>query len=213
MINSFLNSVRRDFSGKDLSIENTPSFPFDLFENWFDEAVEAEVLDPNAMNLATVDDKGQPSLRVVLLKNITNAGLSFFTDYDSQKGVEMLSNHQVAINFFWVELMRQVRVLGRVEKVSREESVTYFNSRPFESRISAIASDQSQSINKEDLENRINELVLKYPDQNPPCPNNWGGYIVKPHLFEFWQGKPSRLHDRVTYKKEGSVWLKDRVAP
>lgn len=213
MINEFLNNVRRDFSGKDLEINNTPASPIELFEQWFEEAVEAQVLDPNAMNLATVSADGQPSLRVVLLKNIGDRGLSFFTDYDSKKGKEMENNSSVALNFFWVELTRQVRVLGKVVKLSREESVEYFNSRPIESRISAIVSDQSTETSKEALFQKRNEMIEKYKDTDPPCPENWGGYLVVPDYFEFWQGKPSRFHDRLAFTKDGDNWTKKILAP
>ncbi len=213
MINKFLNSVRRDFSGKDLELNNTPIEPVQLFETWFEEAVEAQVLDPNAMNIATVDSNGQPSLRVVLLKNIDQNGLSFFSDYDSKKGKDIAINNQVAINFFWVELTRQVRVLGKVEKLSREESVAYFNSRPIESRISAIVSDQSTETSKEALQSKRKEIEEKYKNQDPSCPENWGGYLIRPHYFEFWQGKPSRFHDRLAFTKNGDSWTKKILAP
>ena len=213
MINDFLNTVRRDFEGQDLVIAKTPEQPEQLFESWFEEAVEAQVLDPMAMNIATVDASGQPSLRVVYLKKINDEGLTFFTDYDSQKGKELANNPHIACNFFWVEINRQVRVLGKAEKLSREESVNYFNSRPKESRISAIVSNQSHETSFEDLAKRRKEIEEKYKDSEPECPENWGGYIIKAHRFEFWQGKPSRFHHRLVYDVVEGGWDKKIVAP
>lgn len=213
MINEFLNNVRRDFSGKDLELNNTPDSPVIFFEQWFQEAVEAEVMDPNAMNLATVSSDGEPSLRVVLLKHISERGLSFFTDYDSKKGKEIKNNPNVALNFFWVELARQVRVRGKVITLSRQESIEYFNSRPIDSRISAIVSDQSKETSKSALFQKRDEIIEKYKDTDPPCPENWGGFLVIPNYFEFWQGKPSRFHDRLAYTKENNSWSKKILAP
>lgn len=213
MINEFLNKVRRDFEGQDLDISQSPEQPVQLFEKWFEEAVEAQVLDPMAMAIATADESGQPSLRVVYLKKISEEGLTFFTDYDSQKGQELAANPKIATNFFWVEINRQVRVLGTAEKLSREASVEYFNSRPKESRISAIVSNQSHQTSFEELANRRKEIEEKYKDSEPECPENWGGYLIKAHRFEFWQGKPSRFHHRLVYDLIDGEWVKKIVAP
>jgi pyridoxamine 5'-phosphate oxidase len=189
--------------------------PFALFEKWFDQAKAAELTDPNAMTLATSTLDGAPSARIVLLKGVDERGFTFFTNYDSRKGREMTANPRVALVFMWHQLERQVRVEGTIEKVTEAESDAYFVTRPLGSRLGAWASEQSQVIpSREFLEAQHAALMEKYPDGNVPRPPNWGGYRVLPLSIEFWQGRPSRLHDRIlfTRRSDGS-WERVRLSP
>ncbi|HEY8368696.1 MAG TPA: pyridoxamine 5'-phosphate oxidase [Thermodesulfobacteriota bacterium] len=189
--------------------------PFVQFRRWFADAVEAKIKDPNAMTLATATPDGAPAARVVLLKEIDDRGLVFFTNYESRKGVELAANPRAALCFFWAPLERQVRVEGRVEKVTREESEAYFRTRPRGSRLGAWASRQSAVIpGREPLEARVAELERQYPEGTEiPCPPWWGGYRVLPDAFEFWIGQPNRLHDRFRYTRSGSGWTVTRLSP
>lgn len=189
--------------------------PFVQFRRWFADAVEAKLKDPNAMTLATATPDGAPAARVVLLKDIDDRGLVFFTNYESRKGIELAANPRAALCFFWAPLERQVRVEGRVEKVTREESEAYFRTRPRGSQLGAWASRQSAAIaGREPLEARMAELERQYPDgAEVPCPPWWGGYRVVPDAFEFWIGRPSRLHDRFRYSPAGGGWAVARLAP
>ncbi|KCB50157.1 pyridoxamine 5'-phosphate oxidase [Bordetella hinzii] len=187
--------------------------PIDQFALWFDEAIAAKVPEPNAMTLATVDASGQPSARTVLIKGFDARGFTFFTNYDSRKGRDLLANPRAALLFFWQPLERQVRIEGVVERVSPEESEAYFKSRPVGSRIGAWASNQSQPITRDALEAREREFKARYGD-DPPRPPHWGGYRLVPSCFEFWQGRPSRLHDRLRYRADGKQgWTMDRLSP
>lgn len=214
-ITNYLNSVRRDYSGKQLEKDLVHPDPFKQFAQWFEEAVGAQVLDPNAMTLSTVSAEGKPSARIVLLRGIENGGFNFYTNYSSKKGQDMLANPHVGLTFFWVELNRQVRVEGTVEKLSAEASAEYFNSRPRESQLAAWASEQSEEIeNRAELEERYKQHEKKFEGQPVPKPDDWGGFVVKPSLIEFWQGRPNRLHDRVAYTLETlSDWKIKRLAP
>lgn len=212
-LKKYLNKIRRDFVYKPLSKDDVSSNPFTQFDKWFKESIDAQVLDPYAMTIATFDNH-QPDLRVVYLRDISEAGLVFFSNYMSKKGQDLSLVNQAGANFFWPELDRQIRIKGTVEKVNSEISDNYFASRPRESQIGAWASNQSHEIsNREELENLVREYTNKFEGKEIPRPDHWGGYIIKPNSFEFWQGRPSRLHDRIIYKLEKDDWSLIRVAP
>jgi pyridoxamine 5'-phosphate oxidase len=196
-----------------LSEEDVQPNPIDQFRIWFDQAQHAELPEPNAMTVASVDADGKPSARTVLIKEVTNEGFVFFTNYESRKGQALTANPQAALLFFWPELERQIRVEGSVEKISEKESDDYFHSRPLDSRIGAWASPQSQVISgRTQLVTKAAEYALKFA-LNPPRPPHWGGFRVKPEALEFWQGRPSRLHDRIQYLKNNDAWTIQRLAP
>lgn len=187
--------------------------PLRQFERWFAEAVDAGVLEPNAMTLATVGADGRPSTRIVLLKGVDAAGVVFYTNYDSRKGRELAANPQAALQFHWVELQRVVRIEGRVERTSAEESDAYYASRPVDSRIGAWASPQSQVIaNRGVLVANAARTSARY-GLHPPRPAHWGGFRVVPDSWEFWQGRRSRLHDRLRYRLVDGHWVRERLAP
>lgn len=214
--NTVIENLRRDYSSAALDITDVASNPFEQFGKWFKEALSSEVLEPNAMTLSTADKNGKPSARIVLLKGFDKDGFVFYTNYGSAKAAELLENPQAALTFLWLELQRQVRIDGTVEKVSCQESEKYFQSRPKGSQIGAYASPQSQVIeDRTILEKNVEELTAKYQDVDVlPLPDNWGGYRVKPTLIEFWQGRPSRLHDRMVYQRqENDNWKIERLAP
>ena len=210
-----LASIRKEYSLQSLEINQVAKDPFLQFSQWLKEAVEAEVLEVNAMCLSTVSKDGFPNSRVVLLKEL-DEGFVFFTNYESAKGKELESNPKASLTFFWAEIERQVRIVGTVSKVSTEESDAYFLSRPYGSQLGAWASPQSQEIvsrdvietNQKDLERKFTELAIIRPP-------HWGGYRLVPHRVEFWQGRPSRLHDRICYEKVlgYSSWKVVRLAP
>jgi pyridoxamine 5'-phosphate oxidase len=196
-----------------LSEEDVKLNPIDQFKIWFDQAQHAELPEPNAMTIASVDANGKPSARTVLIKEVTSAGFVFFTNYESRKGQALISNPHAALLFFWPELERQIRVEGSVEKLSDQESDDYFHSRPLDSRIGAWASPQSQVISgRTQLVKNAAEYALKFA-LNPPRPPHWGGFRVKPEVLEFWQGRPSRLHDRIQYVLQNGQWKIQRLAP
>ena len=211
-----MNSIaqlRKNYTLGQLSETEVPHQPLPLFQLWFDQAIKAECPEPNSMTLATADETGNPSARIVLLKGADENGFTFFTNYESQKGKELAIRPQAALLFHWHELERQVRIKGIVEKVDATESDQYFHSRPPASRIGAWASPQSAAIpNREFLEEAEKKFKAEFGD-NPPRPKHWGGYRLRPHEMEFWQGRPSRLHDRIQYKLNGSVWQVKRLAP
>ena len=210
-----LAQMRRSYEQAALDESHVLPDPLAQFQKWFDEAVHAKALEPNAMTLATVGAQGRPSTRVVLLKGLDAQGLCWYTNYESRKGRELAQNPFGALQFFWPELERVVRVEGRVEQMSAAESDQYYRTRPLGSRIGAWASPQSQVIaNREELEAREAHVAEEFGAQDPlPRPDNWGGYILKPHRLEFWQGRPSRLHDRIVYELEGQDWKRSRLAP
>jgi pyridoxamine 5'-phosphate oxidase len=189
--------------------------PVKQFANWFTAAIEAGIRDVNAMSLATAGGDGKPSVRIVLLKGFDQDGFVFFTNYESEKGRQLEENSYAACVFYWIELDRQIRVSGRVEKTSREESERYFRSRPLGSQLGAWASRQSDVLDaRRVLDARMAEMTERYADSPVPLPPHWGGYIIKPNLFEFWQGRPNRLHDRFRYTRQGDgSWQIDRLAP
>ncbi len=206
--------LRREYATGGLTEADAGDDPFALFRRWFDQAIAAELSDPNAMILATATPDGAPSARAVLLKNLDGRGFTFFTNYDSRKGHEMAANPRVALVFLWHQLERQVRVEGTVEMVSPEESDVYYVSRPLGSRLGAWASRQSEVIpDRAFLEQQHAELMARYPDGNVPRPANWGGYRVLPAAIEFWQGRPSRLHDRIVFTRRDGAWVRTRLAP
>ncbi|MBU3555107.1 pyridoxamine 5'-phosphate oxidase [Polynucleobacter sp. UB-Piko-W3] len=205
--------LRKNYTFGQLSETDVPGNPLPLFKLWFDQAVRAECPEPNSMTLATADKAGNPSARIVLLKGADETGFSFFTNYESQKGKELAVRPQAALLFHWHELERQIRIQGVVERVSAAESDEYFHSRPSASRIGAWASPQSLAIpNREFLEEAEKQFKAEFGDK-PPRPEHWGGYRLRPTEMEFWQGRPSRLHDRIHYKLDGSTWQINRLAP
>jgi len=211
-----LADLRKEYTLKDLTVEQTAPDPFVQFRIWLAEALQAQVPEPNAMHVATVSSTGKPSGRIVLLKELDNKGFVFYTNYTSRKGQELTQNAWASLTFFWPELERQVRVEGRTEKTSPQQSDIYFQSRPRGSQMGAWASPQSQFIpSREILENNLAKLKQQFGENSLiPRPQHWGGYHVLPESVEFWQGRASRLHDRILYTKtiEGS-WQKHRLAP
>lgn len=210
-----LASMRKEYSGKALDLKNSSADPLNLFTGWFHEALESRLSEPNAMMLATVNSNGVPSVRTVLLKIFDSRGFVFFTNYNSHKGTDIKENPRGEILLIWLELERQVRINGLIEKTTSEESDQYFSSRPFLACLSAIASPQSQLIKSESvIRNSIKELQEKYPEEgNVPRPEYWGGYRLIPESYEFWQGRPDRLHSRLFYRKEDCGWTKHLLAP
>lgn len=205
--------LRKNYTFGQLSETEVSSNPLDLFQVWFDQAVKAECPEPNSMTLATADSAGNPSARIVLLKGADSAGFTFFTNYESQKGKELAARPHAALLFHWHELERQVRIKGVVERVSPAQSDEYFHSRPAASRIGAWASPQSSEIpNREFLEEAEKRFAANFGDK-PPRPEHWGGYRLHPTEIEFWQGRPSRLHDRIHYQLAGAQWRITRLAP
>lgn len=211
-----LHADRKDYEKHKLDRTDLTENPVDLFDRWLQDARSLPIVDATAMTLATCDSRGRPSARIVLLKQFDAHGFCWYTNYESRKGTELAENSNAALLFFWRELERQVRIEGTVEKVSAEQSTTYFNSRPDGSRYSAAASPQSQIVpNQEWLANRTKELVNQYPGEALQRPEFWGGYRLVPGEFEFWQGRPSRLHDRFRFQwvENQSRWQIDRLAP
>lgn len=211
-----LANLRENYTQSGLDIDQTTDLPFEQFSHWLQEAIEAELTEPNAMTLATSNKNNEPSARTVLLKHWDELGFCFFTNYNSQKGLDLAQNPKASLVFPWLPLERQVIIKGSVEKVSKAESEEYFHMRPHSSQIGALASLQSESIpNKKWLADREATLLNQYPEGSTiPLPDYWGGYRVIPHYMEFWQGRPSRLHDRIVYtRKPGSEWSKQRLSP
>jgi pyridoxamine 5'-phosphate oxidase len=208
-----LAALRQDYAKESLTERDVDANPIAQFEKWFDQALKAGMVEPNAMTLATSTPDGHPSARIVLLKRFDETGFVFFTDYRSRKGSELAANPHVSLCFWWDALQRQVRITGTIEKVSREESDAYFRTRPHGSRIGALASHQSAPLaSREILENEVKHLDAKYPDE-VPLPAHWGGYRVTPDSIEFWQGRSSRLHDRIVYTRDGAQWCIGRLSP
>jgi pyridoxamine 5'-phosphate oxidase len=206
--------LRREYARASLDEKDVSPDPVVEFARWFAEAQAAEVDEPNAMMLATATSDGRPSARVVLLKGFDERGFVFFTDYRSRKGVELDANPRAALAFHWSEVERQVRIEGRVTRTTREESELYYRTRPMGSRLGAWASYQSRSIaSREVLEAGLREIERRFASAEVPLPPHWGGYRVRPELFEFWQGRESRLHDRIRYLREGERWRIERVSP
>ena len=207
--------LRREYTFQGLSEMDVHPNPFEQFKTWFDQAVAAQLPEPNAMTIATVTSDGKPSARIVLLKDYDERGFVFYTNYKSHKGQQLVENPWGAIAFLWAELERQVRIEGCVEKVSPAESDAYFHSRPIGSQLGAWASNQSQVIeSREVLEQQLQKLKEEYDNKEVPRPPHWGGFRVIPNEIEFWQGRPSRLHDRLLYQRsEDGSWKIQRLSP
>lgn len=210
-----LADIRQEYALASLRKSDLSVDPIVQFQTWFQEAINAEINDVNAMTLATVDVNLRPHARIVLLKGVEQESFIFFTNYKSHKGLEMGINPNIALVFYWKELQRQVRIEGSVEKISDQASIEYFHSRPLESQLGALASHQSEVLdNREELEQRFAALKLQYQDKQIPKPAHWGGYAVKPDMIEFWQGRASRMHDRFRYQlQENNTWKIDRLNP
>lgn len=206
--------LRKDYGQARLDESDVAIDPMDQFTRWFEEALKAEVNEPNAMSVATVGEDGRPTSRIVLVKQFDARGFTWYTNYDSQKGKQLASKPFAALLFFWSELERQVRIEGRVERTSAEESDKYFNSRPLKSRLSAIASEQSEPIaNRAALEQHYEDVARQYGEA-PPRPQHWGGFRLVPERIEFWQGRRSRFHDRIVYtRQEDGSWTRQRLQP
>ncbi|PJZ66193.1 pyridoxamine 5'-phosphate oxidase [Leptospira wolffii] len=206
--------IRNDYHKASLDEKEIGASPLDFFKTWFDQALHSEVKEPNAMTLATVTEDGGADARIVLLKGIEDGGFQFYTNYSSRKGKELEKNPNACLVFFWQELERQVRIRGKVSFLSRTQSETYFHSRPFDSQIGALASSQSSEvIDRASLEKVFEELKEKYAGKTVPMPPTWGGYVLHPSEIEFWQGRSSRLHDRILFRLEGDSWKKTRLQP
>lgn len=211
---SSIADLRKDYSRESLSEQDVSANPIDQFTKWFGEAIRAQVPEANAMSVSTASGHGRPSSRILLIKDVDQRGFTWFTNYDSRKGHELAQNPYAALLFYWIELERQVRIEGRVERISDAESDAYFQSRPLKSRLGAIASSQSRPVtSREELEARFAEVEKQY-GEHPIRPAHWGGYRLTPDYIEFWQGRPSRLHDRIAYtlQTDGS-WQRQRLQP
>lgn len=209
-----LQNLRQDYRSAQLSENDVHADPMQQFKKWFTDALDAQLYEPNVMTLATADSDGKPGARIVLLKGFDENGFVFFTNYESKKGQDLIENPQAALVFFWAELERQVRIEGVVSKVEAQVSSDYFHSRPIGSQIGALVSPQSRVISDRDiLEEKVKEVSAEYEGKEIPRPAHWGGYLVEPTYLEFWQGRTSRLHDRIAYDLTEGEWVIKRLAP
>lgn len=206
--------IRKEYKIKDLTEGALPENPLQFFEFWLEEALQNDLPEPTAMTLSTVSSVDQPSSRVVLLKEIHKEGLVFFTNYESRKGYQLRENPFAALNFFWPELERQVRFEGKTMKLTPEKSDLYFQSRPFESQAAAWVSDQSNVLtSRGEMEKQYSEFISEHSGQELKRPPFWGGYLLVPHMIEFWQGRPGRLHDRIRFDLHETGWKRSRLYP
>ncbi len=206
--------LRKEYRLAALGEQDVDADPIVQFQRWFHEAQETKVIEPNAMTLATCTPDAYPSARMVLLKGVDARGFVFFTDYRSRKGTELTDNPHAALVFWWHELERQVRIVGAVQRITREESVEYFTSRPYGARVGAWVSHQSTVIpDRESLDARVEEMMERFRSGEVPLPDHWGGFRVLPEEVEFWQGRESRLHDRIAYVRESGRWARRRLSP
>ncbi|MEM9541515.1 MAG: pyridoxamine 5'-phosphate oxidase [Cyanobacteria bacterium P01_E01_bin.42] len=214
-MNISVANLRQNYTRFGLEETEADRDPLQQFKTWFEEAIAAEIPEANAMTLATATPEGKPTARIVLLKGFDERGFVFYTNYNSRKGQQLQANPYASLVFLWQPLERQVRVEGRVEKIAEEESDAYFASRPLASQLGAWASEQSQAIaDREVLEGRFRDFEAKYSEGEIPRPHHWGGFRVIPEALEFWQGRPSRLHDRLSYSLQpDGTWLRERLAP
>lgn len=209
-----IQKLRLDYTKHSLDVTDVDQNPLKQFKRWFQEALDSDVMEPNAFNLATVDQNSQPQNRIVLLKGLEGDVFKFYTNYESDKGMDIANNNKVSMCFFWKELERQVKINGIADKLSFEESEAYFKSRPHLSQIGAHSSKQSSEVpDRNYLDNQFQSKLANFEEGNVPKPEYWGGYGITPTYFEFWQGRPSRLHDRVIYKLEGVDWQIKRLSP
>ena len=209
-----ISSIRKEYKLQSLNEQEVDADPVVQFRSWWTEAIDSKIEEVNAMTLATADESGKPSARIVLLKGFDGNGFTFFTNYTSHKAKDLETNPYASLVFFWKELERQIRIVGSVEKLTAEENNNYFQSRPVGSRLGAWASPQTTVIeSREIIEQRVSELQAQFSEGEIPCPPFWGGYVVKPTIIEFWQGRPSRLHDRIQYSLNKNSWIIERLAP
>lgn len=213
-MNKPIADIRKEYTLATLELDQVAKDPISQFKAWFEAAIKSDVNEPNAMCLSTINSANRPSARIVLLKGVEDQKFIFYTNYDSQKGKDLINQPFAALTFFWPELERQVRIEGSVQKVSSLLSDDYFNSRPKGSQLGAWASPQSQKINSRSvLESNLKDLEKEYQDRQVPRPPHWGGFALTPDRIEFWQGRASRLHDRVVYEKKADTWHINRLAP
>jgi len=214
MINKNLSDLRRNYKLKSLDKKDVCLNPFEQFSKWFDEVLASNLIEPNALILATADKSAKPSVRTLLLKEFSDKGFVFYTNYESRKGKEISENNQGSILFYWPELERQVRLEGKVEIISEQNSYNYFKTRPFKSRVGAWASNQSEVIESRFIiVKKFLYYLAKFHSKEIPLPPYWGGYILIPEVFEFWQGRESRLHDRIRYRNFNGEWIIERLSP
>ncbi|MCO5254166.1 MAG: pyridoxamine 5'-phosphate oxidase [Bacteroidia bacterium] len=207
-----LQNLRQNYMQAAFNESDADNNPFVQFDQWFNHALECHILEPNALNIATVDESGHPNLRTVLLKGV-DTGFVFYTNYESAKGRELIHTPYAAMSLLWLDIARQIRIRGKVEKVNAAESDEYFHSRPFESQLGAVASKQSQPLqNRQQLESIFEKLHQNHPKE-VERPSNWGGFRLIPNHFEFWQGRSNRLHDRICYDLKEGIWVKGRLFP
>jgi pyridoxamine 5'-phosphate oxidase len=213
-VSNYLNQIRHEFTSQELNEDAAGDSPIELYAKWLEEAVGSQILDPKAMVISTVSKDGKPSSRVVYNRGITEIGFKIYTNYDSRKGHDLVANPHISVNVFWSEMERQIRMQGKVSKLPEEESDAYFKARPRDSQIGAWASSQSQQVSdRKELENMVIHFNKKFEGVDVPRPAHWGGYFIEATFFEFWQGRPARLHDRIVFEKEDGNWNKYRVAP
>ncbi|GIV27159.1 MAG: pyridoxine/pyridoxamine 5'-phosphate oxidase [Bacteroidia bacterium] len=213
-IKSIIRNIRKDFENEELHELHLPDQPFEAFEMWMKEAIEKQVPEYNAMVISTVGKNMQPSSRIVYLREYEKDVFTFYCNYNSRKSKEIEENNKISLLFYWIPLQRQIRIEGIAKKSSVGKSKSYFLSRPYENQLSAYASNQSQKISsREELMRKFEEFSQKFPEYPVPYPDFWGGWDVEAHYYEFWQGRYSRLHDRIIYEKVGDKWIKGRLAP